>query len=118
MTQYQLFYRRALELICSGEAFSPTLEQVMRSDYPATDYSNRAISNAERAIADAKQIHYTAAIRAHPHWRYALQSGASEQECFRIWQEESGSSYTKELLNGLHAKGYGNVAKKRFLPLS
>lgn len=118
MTQYQLFYRRALELICSGESFSPTLEQVMRSDYPATDYSSRAISNAERAITDAIQTHHTAAIRAHPHWHYALQSGASEQECFRIWQEEGGSNYTKELLNGLHVKGCGNVAKKRLLPLS
>ena len=116
MTQYDLFYRRAMELICSGEAFDPTLEQVMQSEYPATDYSNRAISNAERAIVDAKQAHYTAALRAHPHWHEVLHSGASAQECLRVWMDEGGNHFAKELLN--KTSGSGKKRGKRYFPPS
>ena len=87
------YYLTAIEIIRSGE--TPTLESVLCSKYPASDFSSNVISSALKAIMEAKNDAYRMACKTHPKWHYAVCAGASPSECFRLWKAEGGSEYLK-----------------------
>ncbi len=96
MTAYSnKFYAKAIEILKSND--KPALETVMDSKFPATDFGNAKVKQAEEAIRKAKQDAYTAAVKKHPRWHKAVLSGRSASECLKLWKEEGGNSYLQTL---------------------
>lgn len=89
------YYKKAIEII--KQSGDPTLEKVMGSLFPATDFPVREIKKAKQAIKKAQSDCYVAAVKYHPRWNNAVLSGRSPSECLKLWREEGGNSFLQKL---------------------
>lgn len=96
MKIYDKFYNKTIDLIKSGNLF-PTLEEVCESNFPASDFSNKAIKEINKAIIDASLKSYLKYQEAHPRHVQAVLRGVTTEECLKIYLEEGGSNYLHEL---------------------
>ena len=91
MSKYRTYYDKAVSLMRDG-LIHPQPQDVA-GDFPA----NQEYKIAVKAIDEAWRKAWSLYCKAHPRHRTAVRGGSSEQECFRIWKEEGGYSYIKEL---------------------
>lgn len=89
------YYTKAIEILKRNE--EPTLESVMNSKFPATEFGFAKIKLAQKAIESAKRDVYNSAVKAHPRWHIAVRQGRSASECLKLWIEEGGNSYLQDL---------------------
>lgn len=89
------YYEIALQIIKEGN--EPTIENVMGSLFPGSDFNAAKIRSAKKAILDVIQKRYILAVKCHPRWNNAVLSGRNASDCLRIWKEEGGNSYLQKL---------------------